>query len=259
MIDFIIAGFIVGFAVGATGVGGGSLMTPLLILYFGISPAVAVGTDLLYAFLTKAFGVVLHRQQQTVDWRVVGTLAVGSVPASLITVGLLSGFSAEEIPDALITTTLAIAILLTAVGVMFKSRLANNGLEKRFGIVRRLRDPRRRPAVTILLGIALGVLVTLSSVGAGVIGVVILMVLYPHMRPISVVGTDIAHAVVLTAVAGLGHTQLGTTDFTILAYLLMGSLPGIFLGTRIGLNLPDHVLRTTIAGMLMAIGVSLLV
>lgn len=262
MISFAIAGLVVGFCVGATGVGGGALMTPVLILGFGISPAVAVGTDLLFAAITKAFGTVLHRNAGNVNWPVVGLLACGSLPASLATVFFLNQQGISPEIEELMQNALAGAIAFTSLSVLFKAGLlrvvSTNGNGNQH--IERLRLVRKRMRVpfTIIAGALLGVLVTLSSVGAGVIGATILLLLYPRMRAIEVVGTDIAHAVPLTAIAGLGHMHLGTTDLNMLGYLLLGSLPGIWLGSKVGMKLPDHILKPIMAVILLVIGLSLL-
>ncbi|MDD9892695.1 MAG: sulfite exporter TauE/SafE family protein [Gammaproteobacteria bacterium] len=261
MIAFTVAGLVVGIVVGATGVGGGALMTPILILGFGISPAVAVGTDLLFAAVTKAFGTVLHRNAGNVNWPIVGLLACGSLPASLMTVMFLNEQGISPEMEVLMKQALAGAIAFTSLSVLFKAgllRVVRNGNGSQH--LDRLRVVRKRLRVplTVLSGAFLGVLVTLSSVGAGVIGATILLLLYPRMRAIEVVGTDLAHAVPLTALAGLGHMHLGTTDLSMLAYLLLGSLPGIWLGSKVGMKLPDHVLKPIMAVILLVIGVSLL-
>ena len=261
MIAFTVAGLVVGIVVGATGVGGGALMTPILILGFGISPAVAVGTDLLFAAVTKAFGTVLHRNAGNVNWPIVGLLACGSLPASLMTVMFLNEQGISPEMEVLMKQALAGAIAFTSLSVLFKAgllRVVRNGNGSQH--LDRLRVVRKRLRVplTVLSGVFLGVLVTLSSVGAGVIGATILLLLYPRMRAIEVVGTDLAHAVPLTALAGLGHMHLGTTDLSMLAYLLLGSLPGIWLGSKVGMKLPDHVLKPIMAVILLVIGVSLL-
>lgn len=261
MIAFTVAGLFVGFAVGATGVGGGALMTPLLILGFGISPAVAVGTDLLFAAITKAFGTVLHRNAGNVNWPIVGLLASGSVPASLVTILFLNEQGISPAIETLMQQALAGAIAFTSISVLFKAGLlrvvsGNGGSNQHLDRLRLVRKRMRVP-LTIFSGVCLGVLVTLSSVGAGVIGATILLLLYPRMRAIEVVGTDLAHAVPLTAIAGLGHMHLGTTDLSMLGYLLLGSIPGIWLGSKVGMKLPDHILKPIMAILLFAIGVSL--
>lgn len=256
MFGFTLAGLAVGFAVGATGVGGGALMTPLLILLFGVAPSVAVGTDLLYAALTKGFGVYLHRTQGTVEWRIVGLLACGSLPASLITIAVLRVVGINEGMEGIITFILCAAIVATGLMTLLRERIRNVSQHESLRVLKVVHRRMRTP-LTILSGVVLGVVVTLSSVGAGVIGAVILLLLYPRLPAISVVGTDLAHAVPLTAIAGIGHLSLGTVDVHMLGYLLMGSIPGIYLGTRIGFRLPDHVLRPVIAAVLILIAAGL--
>lgn len=234
-------------------------MTPLLILLFGFAPAVAVGTDLLYAAGTKAFGVWLHGRQQTIDWRIVGLLASGSVPASLATVTWLHFVGIDAQIEHLMKLTLCVAIVATAILTLIKQRLVAAGKGGKASRFLRKLHGRWQAPVTIAGGVVLGVLVTMSSVGAGVLGTTLLLLLYPRLSAITIVGTDIAHAVPLTLIAGLGHISLGTPDFTLLAYLLLGSLPGIWLGTRIGYRLPEPVLRAIIAIMLVVIGVMMFI
>ena len=255
MIEFSLAGLLVGFVVGATGVGGGALMTPILILGFGVPAAVAVGTDLLFASMTKSVGVVFHGKHGTVDWQIVKRMALGSVPASIATTLVLMHVGLGEGAQRVMLITLALAIITTATLSVFKGALLRV-VQRGDGWQRQL--VQIRPAMTTLVGTLIGVLVTLSSVGAGVIGAVALLMLYPRIAAIRVVGTDLAHAVLLTAVAGLGHWSLGTIDFAMLGWLLLGSIPGIYFGTRVGLRLPDKLLRPALAGLLVAIGLSLL-
>lgn len=257
MIAFIVAGFVVGIAVGATGVGGGALMTPILVIAFGVSPSVAVGTDLLFATGTKGFGVFLHRQVGSVRWPIVARLACGSVPASIATIFWLDSVGMTPEIESLIKTSLGVAVAMTALGVLLKAALGKLALSGDFSALRAVHQKFRTPA-TVLGGVALGVLVTLSSVGAGVIGATLLLILYPRLKAMEVVGTDLAHAVPLTLIAGLGHMHLGTTDYSMLGWLLVGSIPGIYLGTKLGLKLPDKVVKTAIAIMLLVIGVSML-
>lgn len=257
MFGFTVAGLVVGFAVGVTGVGGGSLMTPILILLFGFSPSAAVGTDLLYAAGTKSFGVWLHGRQQTVDWHVVSLLAIGSVPAAILTIAILHSVGIDETVERVMTVTLSAAVVTTALLTLFRKRLLSLGRRDETFLMRGLHTRLRAP-LTILGAALLGVLVTLSSVGAGVLGTTLLFLLYPRLPAVKIVGSDIAYAVPLTLVAGLGHMSLGTTNFEVLGYLLLGSLPGIFLGTRLGFRLPDRVLRPIIACLLILIGGSLL-
>jgi uncharacterized membrane protein YfcA len=247
-----LSGFVVGLIVGLTGVGGGSLMTPLLVLGFGIAPATAVGTDLLYAALTKCGGVWVNARRQSIEWRVVALLAVGSLPASVVTVSLLHYFAVDTSRfDSVVTTTLGVALMLTALAIIFRRKLRELGA--RLG-TESAAWSRRRSAITVLSGVALGVLVTISSVGAGALGVAVLFFLMPHGSTLRVVGTDIAHAVPLTLVAGLGHATLGTIDWRLLLALLAGSLPGIYLGSHLAARVPEVWLRSALATMLILIG-----
>lgn len=249
---YSLSGLIVGFIVGLTGMGGGSLMTPLLVLFFGVAPATAVGTDLLYASITKAGGVWVHGRRGNVDWKLVGWLAAGSLPAAALTVWLLSALKLKsDHLGTLISSVLGVALILTALALLFRERLRQLSRE------RTRTEPggrRRLVPLTVATGIALGVLVTISSVGAGVIGMAALFWLYPRLASVKIVGSDIAHAVPLTAVAGLGHFYMGSVDFTLLGYLLIGSLPGIYLGSHLSSKVPEKVLRPALACMLIVIG-----
>ncbi|PWB58073.1 MAG: hypothetical protein C3F18_03075 [Nitrosomonadales bacterium] len=248
------AGLGVGFIVGLTGVGGGALMTPLLVLFFGVAPAIAVGTDLLYAAITKLGGVWVHGRRGSVDWKITGLLALGSLPAALTAIVLLKTFAVNTRHfEAVITGTLGGALILTALALLFKERLRN--FARRNGhAIKTGSGMKRIGAATIATGAALGVLVTISSIGAGALGAVALFFLYPRLSTVQIVGTDLAHAVPLTAVAGLGHFYLGTVDAALLLSLLSGSLPGIYLGSHLGARIPEHVLRPVLAGMLILIG-----
>jgi uncharacterized membrane protein YfcA len=253
-VDFaqVISGFAVGAIVGITGVGGGSLMTPLLVLLFGVAPATAVGTDLLYAAVTKSGGTLVHARRGSVDWRIVGLLAAGSLPAAAATLFLVSRFAPGGLGGAtrMITFSLGIALLLTAVALLFRQRLL---AWSRAHDVDAL-PPYRRARLTVLTGAVLGTLVSLSSVGAGALGVTALFFLYPRLASLRIVGSDLAHAVPLTLVAGLGHWWLGSVDWTLLFTLLAGSLPGIFVGSHFAQRIPERVLRPTLAGMLVLVG-----
>ncbi len=251
---FTFAGFVVGFIIGLTGVGGGSLMTPILVLVFSIKPAVAVGTDLLYAAITKGGGIFVHQGQGTIDWKIVRLLSMGSIPAALSAVFILKQLTVIGINyDRLITSTLSIALILTSLVILFKAQLQSLGRKEQFRTIRIIHKRLRAPA-TILSGAAIGVLVTLSSVGAGALGAAILFFLYPRMSAIKIVGTDLAHAVPITAIAGLGHWGLGSVDFQLLLSLIIGSLPGIYLGSHAGVQLPEKYLRPILASMLLLIG-----
>lgn len=254
----IAAGGLVGLIIGLTGVGGGSLMTPILVMGFAISPVIAVGTDLLYAAITKCSGIYFHQKNKTVDWKIVLLLGSGSIPCSIITITILerlknTGFNY----DSIIMITLGVMLILTAIIILIKNKLlafvhANHADSIFINFVKNY-----RPQITVVCGCLLGCVVTLSSVGAGAIGSAILFLLYPYKPSISIVGTDIAHAVPLTAIAGLGHLHYGSVDFFLLGGLLLGGVPAIYLGSLIGKKLPDKVLRPLIAFLLLAMGIKL--
>lgn len=253
-IGYIFSGLLVGLLVGITGVGGGSLMTPLLVFLFSFKPAVAVGTDLLFAAITKTGGVwVHHGSHKSVEWRIVGLLSLGSLPASLCTIMVLRHFAAigKEITHV-ITFTLGIALILTALALIFRSRLQKVGLETQS------HEPSRfahlQAPATVAIGLILGVLVTMSSVGAGALGTVALLFLYPRMHTLKIVGTDLAHAIPLTTLAGIGHLSMGNVNFALLGSLLLGSMPGIWIGSHLSAKIPEKVLRPILATVLMLIG-----
>lgn len=253
LLTYIFAGAAVGFIVGLTGVGGGSLMTPLLIL-FGFPYHTAIGTDLLYAAFTKAGGVVIHAKKNHINWKISGVLAAGSIPAAIFTIVVLKAYFPD--PDSyehLLTSSLGIMLILTSV-VLLSNKYLRSKREKPKGAVG-LYLERHPSSVTFVMGIVLGILVTLSSVGAGAIGTAILLILYPYLRSIEIVGTDLAHAVPLTLVAGLGHFFLGNVDLVLLGSLLVGSLPAIYLGAHLGSRLPEKVMQPILAVMLLALGV----
>lgn len=254
----ISTGALVGFIIGLTGVGGGSLMTPLLVLGFGIEPYIAVGTDLLYAAITKCGGMFFHHRSKTVDWAIVKLLASGSIPSSIITILVLEQARASGINyEQLMMQTLSFMLILTAIIVILKTRILSYAQHPLTNDNTLSRLRKIRPHLTACSGIALGILVTLSSVGAGAIGSAILFLLYPRKKAIEIVGTDIAHAVPLTALAGLGHLHFGSVNFDLLAGLLVGGLPAIYFGSLLGKRLPDNILRPIIALVLMAMGIKL--
>ncbi len=240
-----LAGFAVGLLVGVTGVGAGALTTPLLISGFGVAPVVAVGTDLLFAAITKASAAARHHRLGNVAWPILGYLAAGSLTSAIATIGAMAWLR----PDAgalaaSVRMVLAAALVLSAIAVPLVPVLMAR--------VRRdvTRDPPPRPAATILFGLVLGALVVITSVGAGAIGVAVLTLLYPALVARRIVGTDIVHAIPLAAVSGLGHLSLGHVDFVLLGTLLLGSIPGILIGSRLIGMLPDWVLRLMLSAVL---------
>jgi uncharacterized membrane protein YfcA len=246
-----VSGFAVGLLVGLTGVGGGSLMTPLLVLAFGVRPVTAVGTDLLYAAITKSGGSWVHHRHGNIDWRITGLLAAGSIPAAALTLLLLARIGVDgHSVSGLISTALGFALLLTAASLIFRQRLLI--LAQRRAM--EARPPRQTALLTVMFGGLVGVLVSISSVGAGALGVTALTFLYPQLATRRVVGSDIAHAVPLTLVAGLGHWWLGSVDIPLLLNLLLGSLPGIALGSHLVTRVPERGLRNLLAGVLLLVG-----
>lgn len=254
-IAYIAIGFLVGFIVGLTGVGGGSLMTPILVLGFSIAPAIAVGTDLLYAAITKSTSIFVHHAQKNINWDIVKLLSTGSIPSACLSIFLLKYMLVLNIDyEKFITTTLSIALILTSLVLLFKNKIQQLSQNERLSKIKTLHTQLKQP-ITILSGALIGFLVTFSSVGAGALGAAILFFLYPRMRAISVIGTDLAHAVPITAIAGLGHAHLGTVDYILLASLLIGSIPGIYLGSNLGSYLSEKIMRPILACMLFIIGV----
>ena len=254
MIDplYSLSGFFVGMIVGLTGVGGGSLMTPLLILLFGVHPTTAVGTDLLFAAATKTVGSTIHGFHNSISWKVVTLLAMGSVPGAAVTLWILShttGVGAET--ARWISVTLGIMLVLTAISIIFRKQLMN--------YARRSAGPSRlkRIVLTITFGLVIGVLVSISSIGAGAIGVTVLLMLYPKMPMLRVVATDLAHAVPLTLVAGLGHWIIGNVDWIMLVSLLLGSVPGIMIASHFAPRVPEAAIRWILSTVLVIVGLKL--
>lgn len=251
MIDplYVASGFGVGLLVGMTGVGGGSLMTPLLILLFGIHPSTAVGTDLLYAAATKTGGSLVHGLGRSIHWPAVIRLACGSLPASALTMlGMWQLNLDASAQRTVVNLVLCFALLLTATSLIFRKAIMER-YRKRLDHV----DEKTTAILTVVTGAALGVLVSISSVGAGAVGVTVLLLLYPRLPMVTIVGSDIAHAVPLTLVAGAGHWALGSVDWSLMGVLLMGSLPGIIIGSYSALKVPETVLRVTLATVLVLV------
>jgi uncharacterized membrane protein YfcA len=251
---YSLAGVLVGLIVGLTGVGGGSLMTPLLVLVFGFHPATAVGTDLLYASATKTVGTTVHGWRGTVDWKVVGRLAMGSVPSALITLLILHNAGEQSAKtNHVLSVVLGITLILSGAATIFRVRIVAF-LASRLTPI----SPARQLALTILVGAILGVLVSLTSVGAGALGMTALLILYPALPVNRLVGSDIAHAVPLTLLGGIGHYILGSVDTALLVSLLLGSIPGIIVGSLIASRVSDRWLSPILAAVLAAVGIKLL-
>ncbi len=258
-IAFVLAGFAVGIVVGLTGVGGGSLMTPILIFFFGVKPNLAVGTDLLFAAFTKLGGTVRLARARLVDWRVVAHLSAGSIPAALLTLWVLRQLGpANPEVQGLMTTALGFALLLTAAATLYKALR---------GKTIQIRSAKPDPALAakplhwslpLVFGAAIGTLVTLTSVGAGAIGVTVLLILYPMLPLPRIVAADIAYAVPLTLVAGFGHASMGSVDWALLAKLLAGSLPGIWIGSHLMTRTPERLVRSLLSVLLAYAGLKLI-
>lgn len=251
---YVASGLMVGTLVGLTGVGGGSLMTPILILLFGIPPVAAVGTDLLYAAATKTVGSFVHGAHHTIEWRIVGRLALGSVPAAVITLLVLNTLGIDSHKaNTLVSDVLGVALLVTSAALIFRKRLLSF-YARTVGPL----SPKLTFRCTVATGAVLGMLVASSSVGAGALGVTALILLYPELPAVRLVGSDIAHAVPLTLVAGTGHWLLGNINFTLMATLLMGSIPGILIGSVLAPRVPELYLRRAMAVVLAIVAVKLL-
>lgn len=256
ILSHIFAGALVGLCIGLTGIGGGSLMTPLLLL-FGYPPQIAVGTDLLYAAFTKTGGLWTHGRAGNVRWRLMLILAAGSIPMSILTIWLLRIYFSGDTDSIapLLTHFLGVMLVVTALVILFRNQLQaiTAGTQNQ-----RSWAEHNSTLLTFICGLLLGVCVTLSSVGAGAFAAAVIMLLYSRLTAVQVVGTDIAHAVPLTLVAGLGHLFLGHVDFSLLLGLLIGSLPGVIAGAKLASRIPETVLRPILAAILMLLGVRLI-
>jgi uncharacterized membrane protein YfcA len=250
-----LSGFVVGLLVGQTGVAGGALMTPILVLLFGVPPSVAVGTDLLFAATTKTIGALVHGRHGTVDWRITCWLAAGSVPTTILMMVLLAQFPLLT-PGVARVFAIALGTMLVLTGLVLLVRDHIRALAKFWTTGLAATHTR---VLTASAGAVLGVLVPLSSVGAGAIGITVLILLYPQRRLVTLVGSDIAHAVPLTLLAGLGHWAVGSVDFRLLAMLLCGSIPGVLLGSALSGKIPERVLRPILALLLLAVGLKMAV
>jgi uncharacterized protein len=249
----VASGFGIGAIVGLTGVGGGSLMTPLLIGAFRLNPAIAIGTDLWFAAITKSGGALAHHRHGHVDARLAGWLLAGSIPATIATIAWMHLGQVSKTGNDALMFALGIALLLTALTVAYRQAWHSLGLK-----LERWLPPSRRNAAVFASGALLGVLVAMTSVGAGAIGATLILLLNPHLPAQRVVGTDIAHAVPLTLVAGIGHASLGHVDWALLGWLLIGSLPGIWVGARLTKSLPERLVRTLLCASLVTAGLKVI-
>lgn len=247
------AGLAVGILVGMTGVGGGSLMTPILVLLFGTAPASAVGTDLWFAAITKTVGGWVHGKRGTIDWQILRRMFYGSLPAALLTLWWLQATGAGQSHNTAMLHTLGFTLILTSIAAMFRGHFHRFG--ERMRATHAIEFKRAQPVATVVAGAVLGFLVTFTSIGAGALGAVMLLYLYPRrLTASSLVGTDIVHAIPLTVVAGTGHLLLGNVDLGLLGSLLVGSIPGIVLGSVLGTRTPERILRIAISIVLALVG-----
>ena len=252
-IEYILSGFIVGVLVGLTGVGGGSLMTPLLVLIFKFPAAIAVGTDLLYASITKSFGVFNHNKLGHINWGIVGYLMLGSLPASIFMNQYIQDIdigSSDTI--GFIEMWLGIALIFTSAAVLAQPFIINKSKKNKIYTIKNAK------IFTVFLGLLLGGMVTLTSVGAGAMGVTALLLIYPKMKIKNIIGTDIAHAVPLTLFAGLGHYTLGNVDTILLISLLIGSIPGVWIGSNLSSKIDENKLRYILVLILLGVGIKLI-
>ena len=257
-IEVSLAAFLVGAVVGMTGVGGGALMMPILVLVFGVPAQLAVGTDLLFAAITKSAGVSIHGMRGSIDWQVFRRLALGSVPAAAVTGWLVHHLGADSHrADRFVLTAVAVMLIVTALGLLAKNRLHDVGRRLRLGSSESFQ--RVQPGATVLAGALLGTVVTLTSVGAGALGAAILTCLYPlRLTPAKLVGTDLMHAIPIALVAGLGYSLMGRVDWALLGWMLAGSVPGVLLGSHWATRVSGNVLRPVLAVFLAGAGAKLL-
>ena len=259
-IEFILAGVLVGFCVGITGVGGGSLMTPILISLFRIEPHIAIGTDLLYAAISKFCGSMVHAKKLNIVWPIVLWLALGSIPASIVTHWILEHYlSGSSSYKAILTTVLGFMLTLTGISIVFRAQIEMFFAKYRKAQISELEqnfDIKGKKIYVVIMGIVLGVFVTLSSVGAGAFGIMALILMFPNLPMIRIIGSDVVHAVLLTSVAGFAHMTSGNVDFHLLGWLLVGSIPAIIIGTLISSRLPERLIRKILGITLFALGIN---
>lgn len=264
VIYFVLAGLVVGFCVGVTGVGGGSLMTPILISLLKIEPHIAIGTDLLYAAISKFCGSLVHAKKLNIVWPIVLWLAIGSIPASLATSWVLEHFlSGSNHYKAVLTFVLGFMLILTGVSIVFRkaiegffARRSNRDINSLHQQLDKLVLTGKKKVAVVIMGMVLGVFVTLSSVGAGAFGIMALVVMFPNLPMIRIIGSDVVHAVMLTLVAGLAHMSAGNVNFHLLGWLLLGSIPAIIAGTLLSSRLPEHIIRRVLGITLVALGLN---
>ena len=251
-------GLVVGFLVGMTGMGGGALTMPLLVYWVGVRPITAVGTDLAFLAVLKTFGVWTHHQWGNVDWPLVRRLAMGSIPGALAGLLLLSFLrnASPTLADTIIARLLGTVLIAVSLTIFARTLPWTQRFGERL-LGHRGESAAPSTAATVALGFVVGVLVTLTSVGGGTLVVAALVTFY-RMNGRSVVGTDVAHALILTSIAAAGHVGIGKVDFVLAANLLAGAIPGVILGSRMTLQLPEHGLRAVLGSVLLLAGLRLI-
>ena len=253
----VLAGLLTGIVVGVTGIGGGALMTPILVFLLGVAPATAIGTDLIFATCTKLVAVGFHGSRGTIDWPIVRRLAYGSLPAAAVTMLFVHRLAGQGRAADVIMPALGVALTLTALAMIAKRPL--QALGRRWRTTAAPMFKQFQPGLTVVAGVLIGTIVTLTSIGAGALGTVLLVYLYPfRLTPARLVATDLAHAVPVALVAGLGHLAVGNLDAPLLGALLVGSLPGVWIGSHLSVRAPEPALRTAIAAILLIVAVKIL-
>lgn len=247
-----VAGFIVGLLIGLTGMGGGALMTPILIIFLGIKPTLAIGTDLVYAAVTKLFGGALHLKQRTVDLSLSFYLALGSVPGAILSVAIVKRLAAQSQfgVDQFLTHALGVTLLLVAGSLLLRPLVQRRTPRQALCMARK---PRHH-VYTVLLGFGVGLLVGMTSVGSGILVMVALLLLFPYLVTSKIVGTDVFHGAILVSAAGAAHFYAGNVNIPLVAALLIGSIPGVLLGSRLSVKVPEKALRPILASVLLVSG-----
>lgn len=245
-----ISGLFVGILVGATGMGGGIIMTPLLLFVFGVSPAVAIGTDLIFASVTKSFGAWQHWRQKTLDFHLLLRVAIGSIPGSIA--GLFLIYLLKENEATLnYFVTKSISVVFILVSIVMLLQLYSRRQKVPTGLF------EMKSSVLISIGFITGLLVAVTSVGSGTLFIALLLWLYPW-KASALVGTDLLHGVLITGLAGLAHFYFGTVDYVLVVQLIAGSIPGVLIGSRITFKLPDLYIRIILVTMMLLTSLILL-
>jgi len=265
-VTVILAGLIVGFVVGLTGMGGGALMTPVLVLFFGVTPLAAVSSDLVAAAIMKPVGSWVHMRRGTIHWPLVRWLVLGSVPSAFAGVLVLKALGGSSHVQDVVKIALGVALLLAAGSIVLKAYLSlTDRVRRRLALARgeevapvEVGPPVVRPLPTVLIGAVGGLIVGMTSVGSGSLIIIALLALYPTLTANRLVGTDLVQAVPLVASAALGHLLFGDFQLDLTGSLLIGSIPGVFLGAQLSSRAPGGLIRRALVVVLLASGLKLL-